>query len=516
LPAFDPQAAPADAGPSFGPYSATTFSTIRQRWNMNAVRIPLSAASFLGDDAAFHKLGGIMRNANRLELLVILAAREPPEFWARCAAYFKTWPNVMFDVSGEQPRELVKAIRDTGANQPILVGGIDRLTADSLLDAPNIIYEVNPKYSTTRTDRDRYEHFGFLASQVPVLVNEGDLHLDQKAEPCASLPSDPSEVERLVKANLLYFDALGISWTASVFEPGELITDYRKQDATSLENGWTCGTPAALRPGLGTVVQLHLWGAEFRGLYAVNGAGGFRLPRGGVAILYGPIFADRDRQASGKRPPEALGKVSVEVTDALGVSRPAGLLYASAGWGQANFIVPDGSAPGPARVTVVRADGSSTAANTTIVDSAPSLWTALRNGRGPVIGFAVQHGADGKPSEVPTFRCDEAGCRTMPVVIASDRPTSVRLMGTGFRNAGSGADVRVELAGIPIPVTGLGPAPDPGVDQVTIQIPSSLRSLGEADLLCSVGGRLSNVVRISVGSPPLPSEPPASGIPAAP
>jgi hypothetical protein len=200
-----------------------------------------------------------MRNANRLELLVILAAREPPEFWARCAAYFKTWPNVMFDVSGEQPRELVKAIRDTGANQPILVGGIDRLTADSLLDAPNIIYEVNPKYSTTRTDRDRYEHFGFLASQVPVLVNEGDLHLDQKAEPCASLPSDPSEVERLVKANLLYFDALGISWTASVFEPGELITDYRKQDATSLENGWTCGTPAALRPGLGTVVQLHLW-----------------------------------------------------------------------------------------------------------------------------------------------------------------------------------------------------------------------------------------------------------------
>jgi uncharacterized protein (TIGR03437 family) len=74
-------------------------------------------------------------------------------------------------------------------------------------------------------------------------------------------------------------------------------------------------------------------------------------------------------------------------------------------------------------------------------------------------------------------------------------------MGTGFRNAGAAGDVRAEVAGIPILVTAFGPAGDPGVDQVAVQLPPSLRHLGEVDLLCSVDGRLSNVVRLNVGTP---------------
>ena len=49
----------------------------------------------------------MVRRANQIDLLVVLAAREPgaampssksTEFWSRCAAFFKDYPNVIFDV----------------------------------------------------------------------------------------------------------------------------------------------------------------------------------------------------------------------------------------------------------------------------------------------------------------------------------------------------------------------------------------------------------------------------------
>src|SRR5207253_1611899 len=121
---------------------------------------------------------------------------------------------------------------------------------------------------------------------------------------CASVPTDPTAAERLVQANLDYFDAHHISWTVSVFAPGKLITDSGYIDATTLENGWTCGQPALLPAGMGAVVQFHLWGAVMRGLYAVSGTGGLLLARGSVAIAYGPILAERDSQAHPPLPTE--------------------------------------------------------------------------------------------------------------------------------------------------------------------------------------------------------------------
>ncbi len=75
----------------------------------------------------------------------------------------------------------------------------------------------------------------------------------------------------------------------------------------------------------------------------------------------------------------------------------------------------------------------------------------------------------------------------------------VRLFGTGFRYAADLSDIQVTVAGIRVPVLAFGPAGDAGVDQMTVRIPSRLRGRGEVDLICSIRGRLSNVVRINLG-----------------
>jgi uncharacterized protein (TIGR03437 family) len=511
----------------FPPYSATTYSAIRQRWNMNAVRVPLDVEEEERTPGYLAEAGKMVRSANQLELLVILAARAPgstlpsprvARFWSRCATFFKDYPNVMFDaLSDPTPaggrdwglwrhgmQELVDAIRAAGARQPVVTmvwndGGLaEGMTPETLLHDPNIVYEVSPRFSRNHTDRDRDRQFGFLSGRIPVIANDWDLQLDRDSVECASVPTDPTIAEELVEANLKYFDAHDISWTASVFAAGKLITDSGYIDATTLENGWTCGNPATPPAGLGAVVQFHLWGAVMRGLYAVSGAGGLLLPRGSVAIAYGPILAERD--STGHPPlPTELGKVSLQVTDRAGVTRPAQLIYASAGWGQVNFIVPPAAASGAARIALVRADGSRTIANATIVDAAPALWTAFANGRGPAMGIARTI-IGGRPQTTPTYRCEQSVCRSQRIRLSPDRSTELRLAGTGFRNVRTVAGIRVEIGGVAVPVVRFGPGDQPGVDSLTVRLPAGLRGTGETDLLCWAGGRVSNPVRINLWS----------------
>ena len=509
-----PPAGRAEAVEGFGPHSSTVFSTIRQRWNMNAVRLPLNLLDFESAPKFFQAAGEVVRRANDLELMVILSASDSAEtvpaeilvrFWRDCSTFFKDYPQVVFELDTGHDvirREFIAAIRAGGAKQPVLVSG----WRENKVDDVNAIYVVYPRYQTTFTDRDRDRQFGRLAEHVPVLASNFDPELDRNSAECASFPSDPSQAEALVQANLSYFDAHGISWLASEFRPGKLVRDYRNMFPTSLENGWNCGQPEQDGFGIGEMVQFHLWGGELRGLFAVNAAGNFVLPRGGIAIIYGGIFAERDTRNTRATPPSELGKVSIRITDSEGASRKAGLLYVSAGWAQANFIVPPECAVGPARVTVERRDGTSASAAVEIADVAPGFWTAKLDGRGPVMGYAILTAPGLKPSQVSIYRRDSRGNSALAIPVSAKGVTTVRLLGSGFRYAAGLSEIKVKICGLPVPVISFGPSGDAGVDQLTLRIPSSLRGIGEVDLVCSIQGRLSNVVRINIGSADKPYE----------
>lgn len=480
------------SGQVFGPYSATSLSAIRLRFNMNAVRLPVNALEAF-EAGYFEELGKVVRRANDMDLLVILAAHETTaNFWSHCAAYFKNSANVMFDPVVD-PATAVKAIRSAGATQPVLVSG----TAASIDDS-NIIYEVSPLLSAMLTDVQRDAEFGLLAKRAPVTANDWDLKVDD-GEACSAMPTDPAAVSKLVEANLEYFDAHQISWTVSSFEPGKLIKDFSFHDATTLENGWTCGQPVYPYAGLGRLVEGHLRASQERGLFVVSASGGVTLARGGFALAYGPVMAAHDSISHGSGAPTKLGSISVEVTDSAGVTRPAGILWASAGWGQVNFVVPKESALGQARMTIVRTDGSRANANITIADTAPGFVTG-HSCRGPAIGVAIQVFRDGRVKSSMLSACEGIECRTNVVPVAGGATTRVRLDSSGFRNARSVAEIEVTIGGVRVPVVSFAKADERGTDYLTIEIPPSLAGLGETDLLCRVDGQVSNAVRIRIGA----------------
>jgi len=475
----------------FGPHSATTLTAIRLRFNMNTVRVPINVEESNRPEY-FDRLAELVRRANDIELLPVLAARghQPQRFWKRAAALFKDNPNVMFDVGSA---ELVEAVRAAGATQPVVVDAGQRVQ-----DA-NVIFAVAPQWTTTRTDADRDAQFGLLAKRAPVVATGWDLKLDDE-HACQAIPADPTAAMRMVEASLAYYDAHAISWTASTYEAGKLIKDYSLEDATSLENGWTCGKPTYPAAGMGRTLEAHLRAAQERGLFVVSTGGGPDLARGGIAIAYGPVMAEHDGHTYAQStPPTSFGKIKVEIKDALGVSRLAGILWASEGWGQVNYIVPEASAVGPGRMTIVRDDGSRLSANITIADTAPGFWTNV-SCRGPARGAVVQTFADGRHVQSDASSCANGKCVSVPIEVRPNAKTTVRLSAGGIRHARSAAEIEVLIGGTRVPVVSYGPWVDAGMDQVTIEIPATLRGKGDLDLIARVRGRVSNAVRIRIGA----------------
>jgi uncharacterized protein (TIGR03437 family) len=511
----------ARSGNEFGPHSATSFSTIRLRYNMNAVHISVDVAE-ANEPGYFDQLQSLVASATQNDLLVILAATEPGvslpsakllAYWERCAVVFKDSPNVIFDAfethSGagwdiwrSSMQKVVRTIRATGARQLVVLAS---WRDDSLFEGydpqllsreSNILYEVEPRYETTRTDQDRDAKFGFLANVAPVIANDWDLHLEQLAA-CRAIPSDPVAAGKVVLDNLAYFDAHQISWTVSSFEPGRLIQDTGRFFPTMLEAGIKCGEGASTQAGLGRIILSHMFGAHEGKLVVVNISGGVVLPRGGYSTVYGRIMAERD-SAGSKPPPYHLGGLSVEVTDSANVTRPARINWAAAGWGSLNFIIPARSAIGPGRLTIRRADGTRDIAEIQIADTAPGIFTGL-NCQGPAIGAFTQSSVGGRVlASAPIYSCKGDNCVTVAIPVAGKTITRVRLVANGFRNITSASQIVITVAGVRVPVLSYKPANDFGVDDVIIAIPESLRGIGETDLICHVNGILANAVRISI------------------
>jgi uncharacterized protein (TIGR03437 family) len=477
-------------GRDFGEHSDTSLTAIRLRFNMNTARLPLDAAES-GAPGYFGQLAKVVRRANEADLLVVLSAAGSTDFWSRCAAAFRGYPNVMFDAfdSSAEPAGVIHAIRGAGARQLILVK-----SAGALLDDANVIYEAAPDLLADPPQRDAV--FA-MSSQAPMAVNGLDFDLENPAA-CAAIPGDPATATALIENALTYFDAHQISWTASVYKPGRLVKDLSLQDASSLEDGWTCGPQKYPTPGIGRVVEAHLRSNEERGLFVVSAGGGPDVARGGFAIGYGPVMATRDSWAKAMQPQRTLGNIAVDITDSRGVTLPAGIFFATAGWGQINFVVPEGVATGPARMTIVRQDGSRESTQITIADTAPGFWTGV-SCRGPAQGVAMQTFADGRQSIMQIQACEPGNCWPNAIPVAAGATTRVSMKASGFRHAASASDIVVTAGGVRVPVVSFGPAQDPGVDQVTIEIPASLRGRGVVDLMCRVKGRVSNAVQIKIG-----------------
>jgi uncharacterized protein (TIGR03437 family) len=227
-------------------------------------------------------------------------------------------------------------------------------------------------------------------------------------------------------------------------------------------------------------------------------APGIAIAPGSLASLYGQNLATATAQAKSLPLQTSLGGVTVSVTDAAGVQRSAPLLYVSPG--QINFRLPDNTVSGGAAFAVAGGPAAQSFTST-VAPVAPALFSMSGTGSGVAAALAVsvQAGNPQLQSPVPVFECGNTGCVSVPIALGVDQPVYVSFYGTGIRNRSSLGNVTVTIHGLSVQALYAGPAPDyPGLDQVNIGLPLTLRGSGEVNVVLTVDGQTSNTVTINV------------------
>jgi uncharacterized protein (TIGR03437 family) len=168
--------------------------------------------------------------------------------------------------------------------------------------------------------------------------------------------------------------------------------------------------------------------------------------------------------------PTSLAGVSVDVRDSAGMERLAPLYGLT--WEQVNYVVPPGTASGPATVTVFANGRAVGETDLVITDVAPDLFQVSQLVRGQSVQFIG-------PS--------------MPIDLRGGEAYLV-LYGTGLRLRSSLASVSATIGGVTVPVEYAGRQPDQlGLDQVNLRLPQSLAGVGNALLDLVVDGRHANL-----------------------
>ena len=217
----------------------------------------------------------------------------------------------------------------------------------------------------------------------------------------------------------------------------------------------------------------------------------------GIAAAFGTNLAATTLTAGAVPLPTDLAGTTVKVRDSDGVERFAPLF--SVAPGQVNYLVPQGTSPGPATVTVASADGTVSLGSAQISVVAPGLFSADATGQGVAAAVIFRRRADGSESYEEVARFDAAlGCWVaVPIDLGppSDEVTLV-LFGTGLRFAAA-ASASIGEAAAPVLYAG-AQGGFVGVDQVNLSLDRSLAGRGEVEVRLSVDGKAANVVRVSV------------------
>ena len=217
-----------------------------------------------------------------------------------------------------------------------------------------------------------------------------------------------------------------------------------------------------------------------------------------IASIYGSIPASATAQAAAQPVPTSLGGISLTVSDSAGAVRSAPLIYVSPT--QINFVVPDGTAPGPATFTI--SAGSALISAPGIVQNvAPRLFSTSGNGVGTAAATAIRTQAANPllQSPVQVFQCSTSGCVAVPINLGIDTPVTLTLYGTGIRNRSSQSNVSMTINGVSVPVLYAGVQPTfAGLDQVNVALTLNLRGSGPSNVVLTVDGQTSNTVTVNI------------------
>jgi uncharacterized protein (TIGR03437 family) len=187
----------------------------------------------------------------------------------------------------------------------------------------------------------------------------------------------------------------------------------------------------------------------------------------------------------------------VSVQDAVGALRLGQLFYVSGG--QVNFLVPATTAAGSALVTVTSGSGALATATVNIAPVVPAVFVVP--GTTVAAAVASRVAADGTQTPVNVFQCASASnCSASPIDLGSAADTVfVTFFGTGLRKNTGLANVRATIGGVGASVIFAGAQGEfVGLDQLNVQLPTTLRGRGDVPVVFNIDGQTTNTVTINV------------------
>ena len=219
-----------------------------------------------------------------------------------------------------------------------------------------------------------------------------------------------------------------------------------------------------------------------------------------IVAAYGTGLATQTLLATQQPLPTSLAGTTVVVKDSPGIERLAPLFFVSPQ--QINCLIPSGTAPGTASLTVTSGDGKLSIGALQISTVAPSLFTANFNGQGVATGVALRVKANGDQVYEPIVQFDQGQNRfvALPIDLGPEsEQVYLILYGMGIRYRSMLSAVMVSIGGLNHPVLYAGIAPGyTGLDQVNVgPLARSLMGRGEVDIVMTVDGKRANLVKVS-------------------
>jgi uncharacterized protein (TIGR03437 family) len=193
--------------------------------------------------------------------------------------------------------------------------------------------------------------------------------------------------------------------------------------------------------------------------------------------------------------PTILGGLTLIFRDSLD-DHAAALAYVSPT--QINAVVPAGLTPGSIGVILRNADGDQATGSATIAAAAPGLLTVDGGPTGVAAATVEILHADGSVSVQDVFQCAMSKCVAVPIDLGSNGDQAfLILFGTGIRHADA-ATLKVRIAEQDLTPSYAGAQPTfPGLDQVNVQLPSSLSGAGDTTVSIVTPAQPSNAVKVS-------------------
>ncbi|MCU1262825.1 MAG: hypothetical protein JWO80_5710, partial [Bryobacterales bacterium] len=213
-----------------------------------------------------------------------------------------------------------------------------------------------------------------------------------------------------------------------------------------------------------------------------------------LATVYGTNLSPVSITAPSLPLPTDLGGAQLSIPGATGEMLKAPLLFVSPG--QVNFLVPAQAKLGS--VIASLSSAGQTFSGESVIDSvAPAVFTADGSGSGAPIGVLVTSHSDGSQETHAAYECGSMGCQTVALDVAGSTDTNVLVLyATGIRNARL-QDVTVQVDSVNASVLFSGPQGEfSGLDQMNVQLPSSLAGRGDVALQVNAGGKQANAVRV--------------------